>query len=63
MARMKALLYKVPGYDQRTALQQWLLGLKQPYRLEAAKGFPKTLADGKTPGIPFGGHHGICKSR
>ena len=35
MARTRALLHKVPGYDEKTVLQQWLLGLRQPYRLEA----------------------------
>ena len=45
MARTRALLHKVPGYDERTALQQWVLGLRQPYRLEAAKQYPKTLAE------------------
>ena len=45
MARTRALLHKVPGYDEKTALQQWLLGLKQPYRLEAAKQFPRTMAE------------------
>ena len=28
MARTKSLLHKVPGYDTKTALQQWLLGLR-----------------------------------
>ena len=28
----------------KTALQQWILGLRQPYRLEAAKDNPRTLA-------------------
>jgi hypothetical protein len=45
MSRTRALLHKVPGYDEKTALQQWILGLRQPYRLEAAKAFPKTLAE------------------
>ena len=45
MARMKTLLTKVPGYDYKTALQQWILGLRQPFRLEAAKAYPKTLAE------------------
>ena len=45
MARTRALLHKVPGYDEKTALQQWLLGLKQPYRLEAAKQYPRTMAE------------------
>ena len=45
MARTRALLHKVPGYDEKTALQQWLLGLRQPYRLEAAKQYPKTMAE------------------
>ena len=48
MARTRALLHKVPGYDERTALQQWVLGLRQPYRLEAAKQYPKTLAEAET---------------
>ena len=48
MARTHALLHKVPGYDERTALQQWVLGLRQPYRLEAAKQYPKTLAEAET---------------
>ena len=30
MARTKSLLHKVPGYDMKTALQQWLLRLRQP---------------------------------
>ena len=45
MARTKSLLHKVPGYDMKTALQQWLLGLRQPYRLEAAKAFPKDFSE------------------
>ena len=45
MARTKTLLHKVPGYDLKTALQQWVLGLRQPYRLEAAKASPQTLAE------------------
>ena len=45
MARTKSLLHKVPGYDTKTTLQQWLLGLRQPYRLEAAKAFPKDLSE------------------
>ena len=45
MARTKSLLHKVPGYDMKTALQQWLFGLRQPYRLEAAKAFPKDLSE------------------
>ena len=45
MARTRALLHKVPGYDEKTALQQWLLGLRQPYRLEAAKQYPRTMAE------------------
>ena len=45
MARTKSLLHKVPGYDMKTALQQWLLRLRQPYRLEAAKAFPKDLSE------------------
>ena len=45
MARTRTLLHKVPGYDEKTALQQWLLGLRQPYRLEAAKQYPKTMAE------------------
>ena len=45
MARTRALLHKVPGYDEKTALQQWLLGLRQPYRLEAVKQYPKTMAE------------------
>ena len=45
MARTKTLLHKVPGYDMKTALQQWILGLRQPYRLEAAKSAPRTLAE------------------
>ena len=45
MARTKSLLHKVPGYDMKTALQQWLLGLRQPYRLEAAKASPKDLSE------------------
>ena len=28
MARTKNLLHKVPGYDLKMALQQWLLGLR-----------------------------------
>ena len=28
----------------KMALQQWILGLRQPYRLEATKDNPKTLA-------------------
>ena len=44
MARTKSLLHRVPGYDMKTALQQWILGLRQPYRLEAAKENPQTLA-------------------
>lgn len=45
MSRTKSLLHRVPGYDMRTALQQWILGLRQPYRLEAAKASPKSLAE------------------
>ena len=45
MARTHSLLHRVPGYDMKTALQQWVLGLRQPYRLEAAKAAPKTLAE------------------
>ena len=45
MARTKSLLHRVPGYDMKTALQQWILGLRQPYRLEAAKAAPKTLSE------------------
>jgi hypothetical protein len=45
MSRTRALLHKVPGYDEKTALQQWILGLRQPYRLEAAKAYPKTLSE------------------
>ena len=44
MARTKSLLHRVLGYDMKTALQQWILGLRQPYRLEAAKENPQTLA-------------------
>ena len=29
----------------KSALQQWILGLRQPYRLEAAKSTPQTLAE------------------
>ena len=50
MARTKLLLHKVPGYDTKTALQQWLLGLRQPYRLEAAKAFPKDLSEAERIG-------------
>ena len=45
MARTKSLLHRVPGYDMKTALQQWILGLRQPYRLDAAKENPRTLAE------------------
>ena len=45
MAHTKSLLHKVPGYDMKTALQQWLLRLRQPHRLEAAKAFPKDLSE------------------
>ena len=45
MARMKMLLSRVPNYDTKTALQQWILGLRQPFRLEAAKAYPKTLVE------------------
>ena len=45
MACTKSLLHRVPGYDMKTALQQWILGLWQPYRLEAAKSAPKTPAE------------------
>ena len=45
MARMKTLLTKVLGYNYKTTLQQWILGLRQPFRLEAAKAYPKTLAE------------------
>jgi hypothetical protein len=45
MSRTKSLLHKVPGYDMKMVLQQWILGLRQPYRLEAAKAAPKTLAE------------------
>ena len=43
MARTKALLHKVPGYDMRTALHQWVVGLRAPYRLEVAKTGPKDM--------------------
>ena len=43
MACTKALIHKVPGYDMRTALHQWLTGLHPPYRLEAAKVGPKDI--------------------
>ena len=45
MARTKSPLYKVPGFEMKSALQQWILGLRQPYRLEAAKSAPQTLAE------------------
>ena len=45
MARTRALLHKVPGYDEKTALHHWMLGLRQPYRLEAARQYPKTLTE------------------
>ena len=45
MARTKSLLHRVPGYNMKTALQQWILGLRQPYRLEAAKENPRTLSE------------------
>ena len=45
MAHTKSLLHHVPGYDMKTALQQWILGLWQPYRLEATKAAPKTLSE------------------
>ena len=45
MARTKMLLSKVPGYDLKTALTQWILGLRKPFRLEAAKANPKTLSE------------------
>ena len=48
MARMKMLLSKVPGYDLKTALQQWILGLREPFRLEAAKAGPRTLAEAES---------------
>ena len=47
MARTRALLHKVPGYDEKTALQQWLLGLRQPYRseLEDPEPYPRIMAE------------------
>ena len=40
MARTKSLLHRAPGYNMKTALQQGILGLRQPYRLEVAKDNP-----------------------
>ena len=45
MARTKMLLSKVPNYDTKTALQQWILGLRPNFRLEAAKANLKTMAE------------------
>ena len=45
MVRTKALMHRVPGCDMKMILQQWFLGLRQPYRIEAAKASPKTLAE------------------
>jgi hypothetical protein len=48
MARTKALLTRVPGYDTKTVIQQWVLGLRQPHRYEVAKTYPRTLAEAET---------------
>ena len=44
MARTKSLLYRVPGFEEKTALQLWIFGLRQPFRFEVAKAAPETLA-------------------
>ena len=46
MARLKTILYKISFFDdEKTALHQWTLGLRQPFRLEVAKMNPKTLSE------------------
>jgi hypothetical protein len=45
MARMKSLLHKVPGFEEKNALQLWIYGLRQPFQFEVAKVGPKTLAE------------------
>ena len=48
MARTKSLLHRVPGVDETMAMQLWIRGLRQPWRFEAAKSFPKTLAEAES---------------
>ena len=48
MARTKSLLHRVPGVDETMAMQLWMRGLRQPWRFEAAKSFPKTLAEAES---------------
>ena len=45
MARTKSLLHWVPGFQESFALQYWIKGLRQPYRLEVAKTGSETLAE------------------
>ena len=45
MARLRNLLAKIPGHDIQMALHQWTLGLRQPFRVEVAKMYPKTLSE------------------
>ena len=44
MAHTKSLLHRVPGVDETMAMQLWIRGLRQPFCIEAAKSFPRTLA-------------------
>ena len=45
MARTRSLLQRVPGMDEKTALLSWIYGLREPFRFEAAKTAPRTLAE------------------
>ena len=45
MARLKILLTKIPEHDIQMALHQWTLGLRQPFKVELAKMYPKTLGE------------------
>ena len=45
MARTKALLTKIPGYDLKMVLHQWVLGLRAPFQVEVAKTYPSTLSE------------------
>ena len=37
-------LYRVPGFEEKMALQLWIFGLRQPFPFEVAKAAPETLA-------------------
>ena len=45
MAQTRSLLQRVPGTDEKTALLLWIYGLREPFRFEAAKTNPKSLAE------------------